>query len=71
MTEQTIDPADPAIGWLAEPHQDSRAPQHPWRPCLDIAGRRYHFDVWFTTREDCEEWINRWVVGRGQVRVSP
>lgn len=71
MTEQIIDPADPAIGWRAEQYADPRSPDYPWRPLLHTAGSNYPLDVWFRTRDDCEGWIARWVAGRGMGRVSP
>lgn len=51
--------------WFADIDQDCPEDALPrWQPCLETgAGHVPCFEVWFPTRESCEDWIRDVVVG--------
>ncbi len=50
-------------GWFADTSDD--APKNfPYQPCLQLDGMCMDFDIWFATREECEEWIRKEVIGQ-------
>jgi len=51
--------------WFADIDQDQPADQpYRWQPCLETGtGHIPCFEVWFPSKEDCEDWIRKYVIG--------
>jgi len=49
--------------WFADVAQDSKPP-YVWQPCLETGtGHIPCFEVWFDSKEACEDWIRQNVIG--------
>lgn len=49
--------------WFADVNQDALGPC-VWQPCLETeTGYVPCFETRFATKEDCEQWIEQYVVG--------
>lgn len=50
--------------WFAAVDDNTPVP-YVWQPCLETEeGHIPCFEVWFETQEACEEWIEKYVIGR-------
>lgn len=52
-------------GWFADRDREATEP-HVWQPCFDTnQGHIPCFEVWFSTKAECEAWIAENVIGAG------
>lgn len=57
---------EPPVGWFASlSDEEERAQQCLWQPFLQAAGGCFPLPVRFATRQECEQFIDEWVAGRG------
>jgi len=51
--------------WFADIDTDwPEEPRPRWQPCLEtLTGHVPCLDVWFDSREECEQWIREFVIG--------
>uniref|UniRef100_UPI003F493582 hypothetical protein n=1 Tax=Streptosporangium sp. CA-235898 TaxID=3240073 RepID=UPI003F493582 len=52
-------------GWFAE--WDRETTNGGWRPVLQLDGHAPDFDIWFSTKQECEDWIREEVIGCGML----
>lgn len=51
--------------WWAEYDTETDMPEWPWSPALETeVGIILNLDIAFATKEQCEKWIEDFVVGR-------
>lgn len=52
--------------WFADVDSDADLDSpYPWQPCLETdEGMIFDFEVWFDSKEHCEQWIEQYVIGR-------
>ena len=49
--------------WVADVDPEQDGP-YRWQPCLETrVGHIPSFEVWFDTKEACEDWIREFVIG--------
>lgn len=49
--------------WLADIDREADPP-YIWQPCLETGtGIVLCFEIWFETKQECEEWIRQHVIG--------
>lgn len=54
-----------ARGWFSDIDRDEPG-EYRWQPCLETGtGHIPHFEVWFRTEAECDEWIGANVLGVG------
>lgn len=59
---------DPLRGWFADIDEDrSTNHRHRWQPNIQINGAILPLPVWLETREHCEEFIRREIIGQGWI----
>lgn len=64
----TGDQERPGAGWFADIDREAPNPDFPWQACLDTnAGIIEYFGSYFPNKEECEEWIKKYVLGLGMV----
>jgi hypothetical protein len=52
-------------GWLAYLDPDRKAGNEtPWQPGLQLMDSLFTLDVWFTSADDCEEFVTTHVLGQ-------
>jgi hypothetical protein len=52
--------------WFADVDDEDGVPPYVWQPCLETGtGHIPCFDVWFDSKEKCEDWIREHVIGAG------
>jgi hypothetical protein len=50
-------------GWFADTSEDSPK-DYPWQPCLQLDMYCADIDIWFESREACEQWIKNELLGK-------
>ena len=54
-----------ARGWFSD-YDDEAEEGYRWQPCLETgAGHVPSFQVWFSTKAECDAWIAENVIGVG------
>lgn len=50
--------------WFADWDKDNAVGAYGWQPCLETReGHIPCFEVWFDSKEACEDWIRKYVIG--------
>ena len=57
-------------GWFAD--IDEESPEgYPWQPCLQLDMHCVDIEVWFESREACEQFIRDEILGKPMLEVQP
>lgn len=52
-------------GWFADVDPEMKA--FKWQPCCQVDGMVQSLDIWFSSKEGCEDWIREEVLGLGML----
>jgi PadR family transcriptional regulator, regulatory protein PadR len=52
-------------GWFSDiDPEEAPSETHQWQPCLQLDGWCPNFDVWFASKEECDDFIRRDILGQ-------
>jgi hypothetical protein len=53
-----------ASGWFADAGDDDSRARYPWQPFLQLEAMCLPFPMWFSSEQDCEEFIRTHIIGQ-------
>ena len=59
-------------GWFSDTDPDmAPSDTYQWQPCLQVEGLILSFDVWYSSKADCDDFIRRTIIGKGMLPDTP